>query len=115
MTMTPPRDDIFRRLAFSSLYWPGWSFEAAMQHPTRARIIGLIATHYPEKMDPIISISRIEREANQAATLYTDINAACPYPFDTNAGRLFKEFFMLAHENTKKNASCTSSTSTSSY
>ena len=30
MTMTPPRADIFRRLAFDNLHWPGWTFEAAM-------------------------------------------------------------------------------------
>lgn len=115
MTMTPPRADIFRRLAFSNLHWPGWTFEAAMQHPTRARIIGLIATNYPEKMEPIISIARLEREANQAATRYTDIDAACPYPFDTNAGKLFKEFFLLAHEKAKKNDPCASGTSAASY
>ena len=66
-------------------------------------------------MDPIISISRLEREANQAATRYTDINAACPYPFDTNAGRLFKEFFLLAREKSTKNAPLASGTGTSSY
>lgn len=99
MSMTPPRAEIFHRLAFSNLHWPGWTFDAAMQHPTRARIIDLIATHYPKKMEPIISIARIEREAYQAASQYADINAACPYPFETNAGRLFKQFFELAQQN----------------
>jgi hypothetical protein len=101
-----PVFQILRRAAFSGLYWPGWSFEAAMQDPTRARIIHLIATHCPPKMDHnIIPISRIEREAQQAAEQYDCVNAACPYPFGTHAGRLFKEFFLLARENMKQNPS----------
>ncbi|MFZ3141175.1 hypothetical protein [Polaromonas sp.] len=108
---------LLRQVAFSSLHWPGWTFEAAMQDPTRARIIHLIATHCPPKMDRhnIIPISRIEREAQQAAERYDGINAACPYPFDSHAGRLFKEFFLLACENMKKTASCARSTGASSY
>lgn len=61
-------------------------------------------------MDPIIPISRIEQEAQKAAAQYRDINAACPYPFDTDAGRLFKEFFLLARENLTQTAPCASRT-----
>lgn len=32
-------------------------------------------------------------EARRAAAQYTDVNAACPYPFDTAAGRIFREAF----------------------
>jgi len=95
----PPVPTVYRRLAFTTLYWPGWSFEAAMQHPIRARIIDHCAAYYVTKMETIIPISRIEREANAAATQYIRVQDACPYPFSTSAGRLFKEFFDLAREN----------------
>ncbi|MDH6185512.1 hypothetical protein [Polaromonas sp. CG_23.6] len=118
MTTRPhdaPVPTVYRRLAFTTLHWPGWSFEAAMAHPTRARIIDQCATYYEKKMETIIPISRIEREANAAALQYSDINAACPYPFDTGAGRLFKEFFLLAREISTKTALCEVPTGASSY
>jgi hypothetical protein len=110
-----PVPTVYRRLAFTTLHWPGWSFEAAVQHPTRARIIDYCATYYEKKMDPIIPISRIEREANAAALQYGDVNAACPYPFDTDAGRLFKQFFLLARETSIKTPLCAGPTGASSY
>ena len=60
-------------------------------------------------------ISRIEREAKQAARQYDCISDACPYPFSTDAGRLFKEFFLQARENMKKTDVCANSTGLSSY
>jgi len=94
--------DIQRRIAFTSLHWPGWTFEAAIQHPTRSRIIDLIAMNQPKKMETHVPIERIEREAQAAAQEHQDINAACPYPFNSDAGRLFKQFFNLAHESLKQ-------------
>jgi len=47
-------------------------------------------------MEPIVSIERIKREAEHSAALYSDVNAACPYPFFSGAGRLFKQFFLQA-------------------
>lgn len=44
----------------------------------------------------IISIARIEREAKAAAAQYSDINAACPYPFASEAGKAFKAVFLAA-------------------
>ena len=50
---------------------------------------------------PIITIpiARVEHEAQQAARQYNSVNAACPYPFDTDAGKLFKQFFLQARQN----------------
>jgi hypothetical protein len=53
-------------------------------------------------MHDIIPIARIEREAAQAAKQYDCINAACPYPFDTSAGQLFKHLFLQARESMTK-------------
>jgi hypothetical protein len=110
-----PVPTVYRRLAFTTLHWPGWSFEAAIAHPTRARIIDACATYYEKKMETIIPISRIEREANAAALQHSDLNAACPYPFDTGAGRLFKQFFLLARENLTQTTVCAGPTNASSY
>jgi hypothetical protein len=43
---------------------------------------------------PVISIDQIRSEAAAAAQQYSDVNAACPYPFDTEAGRLFRQEFV---------------------
>ena len=50
-------------------------------------------------MDDIIPIARIEREAIAAARQHSCVNAACPYPFGSAAGRLFKQVFLLAQSN----------------
>lgn len=44
----------------------------------------------------IIPIERIKREATEAAKRYSDINDACPYPWDTDAAHAFKAFFKVA-------------------
>ena len=46
----------------------------------------------------IISRSRIEREAIAAAKTYSDINAACPYPFGSDAAHAFTQFFNEARQ-----------------
>ncbi len=52
-------------------------------------------------MDPIISIEQIEREAQLAAQHYANVNEACPYPFTTEAGRIFKQHFEQARAELK--------------
>ena len=44
--------------------------------------------------EPIISIDQIKQQAAQAATQYSDVNDACPYPFYSAAGRIFKQEFL---------------------
>jgi len=44
--------------------------------------------------DQIFSIERIQREAHAAARKFSDVNDACPYPFATEAGRVFRAAFM---------------------
>ena len=46
--------------------------------------------------EPIISRDRIERQARIAARTYDHVNDACPYPFATEAGQLFKAEFVRA-------------------
>ena len=43
--------------------------------------------------ESIQSIDRIKAEAQRAAQQYTDVNDACPYPFYSDAGRIFKAEF----------------------
>ncbi len=66
-------------------------------------------------MDHVIPIARIEREAHAAARQHACINAACPYPFGSAAGRLFKELYLAAQKNMVKTASSAISTGASSY
>lgn len=47
-------------------------------------------------MDPIISLQHIEQEAQLAAQRYRTLSEACPYPFHTEAGRIFKQHFEQA-------------------
>lgn len=44
-------------------------------------------------MEPIIPIEQVRHQARLAASQYSDVNEACPYPFDTEAGRVFREEF----------------------
>lgn len=44
-------------------------------------------------MDPIVSIEAIDKLAKQAATRYTNVNEACPYPFGTQAANVFCKKF----------------------
>ena len=46
--------------------------------------------------EPIVSIARIEQQAQEAAALYENVNDACPYSFYTEAGRTFKRAFTAA-------------------
>lgn len=46
----------------------------------------------------IISLSRIEREAKAAAKKYSNINDACPHPFQSAAGKAFKVAFTEARK-----------------
>jgi hypothetical protein len=47
-------------------------------------------------MTEITSIDRIKREAHQAVKTYHTLNDACPYPFGSDAGKIFKEYFLQA-------------------
>lgn len=49
----------------------------------------------------IIPIERLKREATEAAKHHSDINAACPYPFHTDAAHAFKAFFHEALDRTR--------------
>lgn len=49
-------------------------------------------------MPELISIERIRREAQAAATRYSDVNDACPYPFLSDAGHAFRAEFEAARE-----------------
>lgn len=44
--------------------------------------------------EPIIPRDQVQREARDAAAHYSDVNDACPYPFDSEAGRVFRSEFM---------------------
>jgi len=44
----------------------------------------------------ITRLDRIKAEARQAATRYSDINLACPYPWGTGAANEFKREFEAA-------------------
>lgn len=46
----------------------------------------------------IISLDRLRREAAAAARVHSDINAACPYPFGTDAAHAFIQFFNEARQ-----------------
>jgi len=46
--------------------------------------------------DPIANIERIQAEASAAALTHSDINDACPYPWGSGAGRIFKQAFHRA-------------------
>lgn len=46
--------------------------------------------------EPIVSIEKIQREAQAAALIYKNVNDACPYPFGTQAATEFKRAFLAA-------------------
>ncbi len=46
--------------------------------------------------ESITSRANIERQARAAAKTYDNVNDACPYPFATEAGQLFKAEFARA-------------------
>jgi hypothetical protein len=43
-----------------------------------------------------LDLEIIKKEAQEAAFFHDDINAACPYPFATMAGAVFKDAFKAA-------------------
>lgn len=50
---------------------------------------------------PLIPVSRVQtlhKEAIAAARKYPDLRSACPYPFHTLDGRLFKLFYTSARD-----------------
>jgi hypothetical protein len=49
-------------------------------------------------MHSVISLETIKREAEAAAKQHSDINAACPYPFGSDAAHAFKFAFKEARE-----------------
>lgn len=42
----------------------------------------------------IVSIDAVKRGAHEAAERGQALNDACPWPFDSEAGRRFKQFFI---------------------
>ena len=46
----------------------------------------------------VIPIARIQREAAESAQRFANVNDACPYPFQSAAGQVFKEAFFIARE-----------------
>ena len=46
----------------------------------------------------VISIERIQREAQAAALKHSDLNSACPYPFGSDAAHAFQAAFAAARE-----------------
>lgn len=44
--------------------------------------------------EPIVNLDKIKTEAREAAANYTNVNAACPYPFGTVEADTFKEEFL---------------------
>lgn len=44
----------------------------------------------------MIDKDRILQQARKAAGLYSSLNDACPYPFGSEHGRIFKEAFLAA-------------------
>ena len=43
--------------------------------------------------EQIKSIAAIQREAKDAALIYSDIDSACPYPFGSDSAHAFKAAF----------------------
>jgi|GEM_PF-6310883 len=41
-----------------------------------------------------VPLDRVRQEARTAAQQFTNVNDACPYPFDTDEGRTFKSEFL---------------------
>lgn len=46
----------------------------------------------------ITRLERIRAEARQAAAKYSDVNAACPYPWGSGAANEFRREFEAARE-----------------
>ena len=84
----------YLRTAFVALHWPHLAFEAAMQDAARREIIEHIATWWPQRpMENIVSISRIDMQATDAARRGATACSAIPYPDHTPAGQLWLKCF----------------------
>ncbi|NQW92673.1 MAG: hypothetical protein HQ446_01305 [Polaromonas sp.] len=82
------------RSAFTALHWPSITFDAAMQCPARRDIIEFIATWWPQRpMCNIVSISRIDLLATDAAQRGDTAHSANPYPSHTPPGQLWLKCF----------------------
>jgi len=46
-------------------------------------------------LEPIVPIDKIKQIAKDGAARGLSLDNACPYPFDTAAGRLFKEVYFF--------------------
>ena len=42
---------------------------------------------------PPVNMATIENEARLAARTHTDVNDCCPYPFQSNAGQIYRTAF----------------------
>lgn len=56
----------------------------------------------------INSIERVQLEARGAARCYSDVNDACPYPFASRLGRIYRHAFMAERELLQRTAATTS-------
>ena len=43
---------------------------------------------------PPVKMAAIETEARTAARTHDDVNACCPYPFQSNAGQIYRAAFI---------------------
>ncbi len=99
MATPHPLFDARLQAAFDSLHWCfGCTLKAALHHPTRRRILYLIANYHHHKMETITPVSRIEHEAVRAAHHHTSGEEACPWPLDSSAGQLFLLLFEIEYE-----------------
>ena len=84
----------YLRPAFQALNWPGMEFKDSMFDPARFEIIEFIATHWPKRpMEHIVSISRVDWLATDAAQRHTTAQSANPYTEHSAAGGLFIKCF----------------------
>ena len=82
------------RLAFEAIDWPHLTFEAAMKDTVRRDILEFIATHWPQRpMTNIVSISRIDLLATDAARRGDHARSANPYPEHSAPGQLWLKCF----------------------
>ena len=44
--------------------------------------------------EQIVNIEAIKTQARAAVATHRDVNDACPYPFHTEAGRIFRDEFV---------------------
>ena len=80
--------------AFVALHWPHLTFEAAMHDTARADIIKFIATHWPQRpMHHIVSVSKIDLMATDAARRGASARGTNPYSDHSPPGQLWLKCF----------------------